>query len=231
MLESVKLSIKASELRSKINAIQREPAPSDEQRAERDRLADELTETETEYRAALSAEDAAANIETRATPDSEARERIELRGRASFGAYLGAALAGRLPGGVEAEYSAALGAPAGHVPLDLFEADRPAPIEHRADAATPIPTTGTGVTVGPVQPYVFAESIAPRLGVDMPSVGSGAYSTMRISTAQTAGAKAKGAAQESTAGALATATAKPRRVAARLTLQVEDIAGDRRNGV
>ena len=224
MLESTKLSIRLSEMRSKINAIQRTPDPSDEQRAERDKLADELQASEVEYRQALADEDAAANIETRATPDSEARERMELRGRASFGAYLGAALAGRLPGGAEAEFGEALGVPAGHVPLDLFESDRPAPVEYRADAATHLPSTGAGSTLAPIQPYVFAESIAPRLGIDMPSVGSGAHSEMTITTAQTAGAKAKGAAVESTEGALTPTTAKPRRVAARLTLRVEDIA-------
>ena len=205
MLESVKLSIRTSELRSRINTIQREPTPTDEQRADRDRLAGELEQVEVEYRAALETEDRAAGVETRETiggGDAETREKLELRGRATLGAYLGAALAGRLPGGEEAEYSAAFGAPAGHVPLDLFEADRPGPVEHRADAATPLPATGAGSTLAPIQPFIFAESIASRLGVDMPGVGSGAYSTMTITTAASSAVKAKGGTQEATAAAL-----------------------------
>lgn len=109
-------------------------------------------------------------------------------------------------GGAEAEYAAACGAPAGHVPLDLFERDRP---EVRADVATGSPTTGLGATLAPVQPFVFSESIAPRLGIAMPQTGTGAYSEATISTSLTAAAKAKGAAQESTAAVLTTVTANP----------------------
>ena len=62
------------------------------------------------------------------------------------------------------------------------------------------------------------------LGIEMPSVGSGAYSEMTISTALTAAAKAKGTAQESTAAVLTPTTAQPRSIRGRLTLNLEDIA-------
>ena len=230
-----KLTIRSSEIRARLNVIAglSDDDMTDEIRGESDRLTTEYADTETKLRAAIAAEPNPA--ETRDTEiDAEARERLALRGRASFGRYLAAALAGRLPAGAEAEYGEACGAPAGAVPLELFESDRPAPVEHRAvehravehraDTPTPAPATGTGVTVAPISPFVFAESIAPMLGISMPAVGSGAYSELTISTAATAGAKAKDAAQESTAAALAAVTAKPRRIAARLTLRVEDIA-------
>ena len=221
-----KLTIRSSEIRARLNEISgmSDDGMTDEIRAESDRLTTEYADTETRLRAAIAAEPDPA--ETRDTEiDAEARERLALRGRSSFGRYLTAALAGRLPAGAEAEYGEACGAPAGAVPLDLFEGDRPGPVEHRAgDAVTPAPSTGTGVTVAPISPYVFADSIAPRLGIAMPAVGSGAYSEMTITTAATAGAKAKDAAAESTAAALTATTAKPRRIAARLTLRVEDIA-------
>ena len=70
----------------------------------------------------------------------------------------------------------------------LFESDRPP----ETRAVTPAPNTGTGVTVAPIQPFVFAPSIAPRLGIDMPTVPSGGYSEMTITTALPAAPKAKG---------------------------------------
>ena len=129
---------------------------------------------------------------------------------------------GRLPAGELAEYQAACGVENG-IPLDLFESDRPA-VEEHADAVSPAPSSGTGSTLHPIQPYVFAESIAGRLGITMPQVGSGSHSWARISTALTAGAKAKGAAQESTTAALTAVTASPRRISARLSIEVEDVA-------
>ena len=224
-----KLQIRQSEVREKLNELLGVDDRNEDQQAELEKLTGEAQKLEPELRAALAAEPDP-KISTTETEhvDPETRERLELRSRATLGGFLLAALQGRLPGGVEAEYGAACGAPAGQVPLDLFEQDRPAvetrERELRADAATPLPATGPGATLAPIQPFVFAPSIARTLGIEMPSVGSGAYSTMTISTALTAAAKAKDGAQESTAAALTPATAKPRRIAARLTLRVEDIA-------
>ena len=153
------------------------------------------------------------------TVDPEVRERLELRARASLGRYLVAALTGQQITGAEAEYQAACKTPG--IPIDLFEQDRP---ETRADTASGVPATGAGATLAPIQPYVFAQSIAPMLGIDMPSVGSGSYSEMTISTALTAAAKSKASAQESTAAVLTPATATPRSIRGRLTLNLEDIA-------
>ena len=195
------------------------------QRGELDTIEKRSADTERQLRAARAGvedEDRQATVDKgTAAPDAELRERLELRSRARFGAYIAAALQGRMVDGAEAEYAAACGAPAGHVPLDLFEADRP---EVRADAPTESPTTGLGATLAPIQPFVFSESIAPRLGIAMPQVGTGAYSEATISTSLTAAAKAKGVAQESTAAVLTTVTSNPRRIATRLTIQMEDVA-------
>ena len=51
--------------------------------------------------------------------------------------------------------------------------------------------------------------IAPMLGIEKPQVMSGSYSEATITTALTAAAKAKGAAQESTAAVLTPANRKP----------------------
>ena len=229
MTKRQQLEVKLSECRQRLNELLSVDERTDEQNTEMATLTKQALALEPELRAAIVSEGDSATVPTGGVVvDTETRERLELRSRTSFGGYLRAALEGRLPAGAESEYGAACGAPAGHVPLELFDQDRPAPEtrerEYRADAATPIPVTGAGATLAPIQPFIFAPSIAPRLGIQMPVVGTGAYSTMTITTALTASAKAKGGAQESDAATLTAETAKPRRIAARLTLQVEDIA-------
>ena len=217
MLKSQAAALKLSEIREKLNDLNAVVEPTDAQKTEeRDLLATQKA-TETEYREALTSESEAETHET--NHDTEIRERIELRGKSRLGAFILAHMQGREPTGAEAEYRAALGIDGG-IPVDLFEREP----EIRADAASVAPTSGLGTTLAPIQPALFAPSIAPRLGIDMPQVGSGAYSEARISTSLTAGMKAKGDAAESTAAVLTTVSASPRALTGRLTLQMEDIA-------
>ena len=216
MTEAQRLTIRASEVRQRLNELAGVDELTDDQRGEVDTLTTEYRDVETRLRAAVVAEGTPAPVE-----DAEHREREELRGRASVGRYLGAALRGRQVDGAEAEYASACGVnEAGHVPLTLFEAGT---IEHRADAVSPAPST-VGVNLQAVVPAVFAQSVAPRLGIAMPTVTSGTYSVPRLTTSTTAGAMTKGAAQESTAAALTVVSATPRRISARLSLTAEDIA-------
>ena len=223
MTKVQKIQYRLSECRQRLNELLGVETRTDEQQAELEKLTAEVAKLEPEYRAALAAEPPAEPVRTGdAPPDPETRERLELRSRpeVGVGGFVLAALQGRQPAGALAEYQAACAVKDG-VPLDLFEADRR---EVRADAATTVPATGTGATLAPIQPAVFAPSIAARLGIDMPVVGSGAYTEATITASLSAGAKAKGAAQESTAATITPATANPRRISARLTLQIEDIA-------
>ena len=192
MTRSQRAQLALSKTRTALNAIlDTDPEQrSAEQTAELGTLTATAETQEAELRAALVAEPTPTVQTGVEAMDPEQRERVELRGRSHLGAFLLAALQRRMVGGVEAEYAAACQARAGEIPVDLFEADRPAPVETRA--ATPAPSTGTGVTVAPVQPFVFAPSIAPRLGIDLPSVGSGGYSEMTVSTKLPAGPVAKG---------------------------------------
>ena len=213
-----RLTIRTSEQRSRLAELAGLDELTDEQRAELGTLGTEHQDTEAQLRAAIaSAPDADPTVDP--TVDPEVRERLELRGRASLGRYLAAMLTGQPIGGAEAEYQAACKTPG--IPIDLFEQDRP---EIRADTASGVPATGVGTTVAPIQPFVFSQSIAPMLGIEMPTVGSGSYSEMTISTSLTAAAKSKATAQESTAAVLTPATATPRSIRGRLTLNLEDIA-------
>ena len=215
-----RLQIKASEQRSRLAELGALDELTDELRAELGTLTTAHQDSELQLRAAIAAEpEEVVQPGPHATVDPEVRERLELRARASFGRYLHAALTGQQSSGPEAEYQAAC--KVGGIPIDLFEQDRP---EIRVDVASGVPATGAGATLAPIQPFVFSQSIAPMLGIEMPTVGSGAYSEMTISTALTAAAKNKATAQESTAAVLTPATANPRSIRGRLTLNLEDIA-------
>ena len=68
----------------------------------------------------------------------------------------------------------------GHgIPLELWDVSQPERRDARRRSArsraiTPSPGT-TGVNFDPIRPAVFANSIAPRLGIEMPRVKSGTY--------------------------------------------------------
>ena len=198
---------------------------TDEVRAESDRLSTANTaDKETQFRAATIAEgEAEQRARQDAPPDAEQRQRVELRSKASLTAFLQSAIAGRRVAGAELELQQAAGIGDG-IPLELWDvpgSERRS--EQRADAPTAAPGT-VGVNLDPIRPAVFANSIAARLGIDMPNVGSGTYATATINTSLTAGAKAKGAAADSTAAAFALSTATPKRITARMSVRVEDVA-------
>lgn len=216
-----KIQLKMSECRQAINTLLDVENRTDEQQADLEKRTGEIQQCEPELRAAIAAEPDPTVTRTDPTLDTETRERLELRGRANLGAFLTAALGGRVVNGAEAEYAAAFKAPSGHIPIDLWEQDRPRTEER---AATPAPTTGTGVTVAPVQPFIFAPSIAPMLGIEMPSVGSGGYSEMTVSTSLPAGPRTKGTDASDTAGALTAVNATPRSISGRMSITIEDVA-------
>ena len=187
-------------------------------RSEFEQVEKAVPDTEAQVRAARAAvevEEGEQRQQTVETPDGEQRERLELRSRASLTNYLLCAARGRMVDGAEAELAAAAGVQG--ISLELWDV----PVERRD--VTPAPGT-VGVNLDPIRPAVFANSIAPRLGIEMPRVGTGTYATATITTSQDAAAKAKSAAAAATAGALTVTTATPKRVSARLELALEDIA-------
>lgn len=199
---------------------------TDENRAELDQLENAIPDLERRERnlqAVVDHETEAATVETRTDGgDAETRERLELRSRARLGAYVAAFMRGSVISGPEHEFAAAVGCSDG-IPLAMFE---PIPgTEQRADAASPAPATaGTGTNLQPIHPAIFARSIAPRLGIELPMVPSGTYAEGVITTDLTAGAKAKGADAEATAAAITVQTSNPKRISGRLSIRVEDIA-------
>lgn len=195
---------------------------NDDQRSELDTIERGTPDLERQIRAAVKVcEGEETEQETRAAaePDAERRERIELRQKASLCSYLRAALEGRQVDGAEAELRSAAGVSG--IPLELW--DVPQEAEQRQDSATGAPDT-VGVNLDRIRPMVFANSIAPRLGIEMPRVASGTYTSATITTALTAGAQAKGADAEATAAEFTVTSVTPKRISARLSIQIEDIA-------
>ena len=197
---------------------------SDEIRTEERELIAEMRSLDQRLLACDLADDGSEPQEV-ASVDGQDADRIELRQRAKATNYLVSAIRGTALSGAEAELAAEIGTELGHIPLEVFDVpEMRARVEHRADAVTPSPSTGTGVNVDAIHPLIYARSVVPRLGVAMPTVPSGTFSTMTVTTGLTAGAKAKGAAQESTAATLTPRTTTPKRVSARLSVALEDIA-------
>ena len=201
-----------------------------EQRSELDAIEKGTPDLERQIRAGTVAlEDEEREAETRAAndPDAGQRERIELRSKARLTAYLMNAARGRLPDGAEAELQSAAGISGHGIPLELWDVAQPerrSAVDGRETRAiTPAPGT-IGVNLDPIRPAVFANSIAPRLGIEMPRVMSGTFASGTITTSQTASARAKSAAAVGNAGAITVTTATPKRISARLELTLENIA-------
>ena len=202
---------------------------SDEHRAELDTIEKSTPDLERQLRAAVIAlEDEEKETETRAVddPDTEQRERIALRSKAQLTTYFLNAARGRMADGAESELQAAAGVSGHGIPLELWDVPisrRDGEGERETRAITPSPGT-VGVNLGAVSPAVFANSIAPRLGIEMPRVMSGTFASGTITTSQSATALDKGAAAVGAAGAITVTTATPKRISARLELSLEDIA-------
>ena len=226
MTESQKIELRRSKVRERLGEIQKlaGDAYGDEVKAEERGLQDEYVTLEQRSRSAIIAEDQLLDKAKGEAGDSdldaEHRERFELRSKVRLSNYLHAAAQGRRIDGAESELQAAAGV--NGIPLELFE---PAPQQRSAEDRSITPAPGTvGVNLDPIRPYVFANSIASKLGIDMPRVPSGTYATATITTPQEAEPKAKSGSIAATVGAMTVSTAKPKRISARLELTIEDIA-------
>ena len=221
MTNAQRLSVRLSEIRQRLNEVAglEGDAYTDEIRAENDKLQTEFRDAEGKYRAAVIAEGEAEKRALESEPDAEQRERLELRSKASLGAYLLAANAGRRVDGPEAELQAAAKIGAG-IPLELWDVAQP---EHRADLATDAPGT-VGINLDRIRPAVFAQSVLPRLGVEMPRVESGSYASATISTSLTAGSQPKDGAAMASEASFTVTSVSPKRISARLGIRIEDVA-------
>ena len=226
-----KIRLRLSKVRQRLNEIAGLEGDdfTPEIRSESATLQTEYSDLETRQRAAIVGE-GEGSPEVREIPgdlDAEARERLELRSRASVGAYLLARLKGRAVEGAEAELAAAAGVSDGGIPLEAWDVAQSVPGTESAirEAREVTAAPGTvGTNLQPIMPAIFAPSIAGRLGIEMPRVASGTYASATITGSQSASAHAKGSDAVAVAGSFTVTSATPKRVSARLELAIEDVA-------
>ena len=184
---------------------------------------------EVKLRAALASEPDPNETRQTRTETAEDRERRELRERSGLHRYIGAALSGAALDGAEAEYAAAMGCP-GLVPLTMVgptmeerQAAHGGAVEHRA--VTPAPAdSDVDRTQAPIVPAIFDRSVAPYLGVEMPTVQTGVQGYPVLSTSLMGGMKAEDAAADEGAGAYTVTDADPRRLTGSFRIRKEDVA-------
>ena len=213
-----KLELRISEIRTELRKIAETDDLTPELRESADALKTELGDCETRLQAAILAEDQKPDPEPGEMLDPEVRERLELRKKVTLTGYLLQAATGRQEPEYR-EYQAACEASSAEIPFDLLE-----PTEAEQRAVTPAPSSGTGVRLQRIVPAVFAMSAAPLLGIEMPRVGSGTASWLRITKNLSSGFQAKGGAQAATAGALTPVNTTPHRISARLEINAEAVA-------
>ena len=163
MLKSIEKALRLSEIREQLNGLNAIAEPTDAQQTEeRDLLASQKT-TETEYRAAMTAEaDAHATVPV----NGEDREYVALLGRGNVGRILTALVEHRSTDGADAELQQHRGLNQNQIPLDLLRL----PVEHRAVTTGP-PNVGT--TEQPAIMPVFARGIGAFIFADRPTVDAG----------------------------------------------------------
>ena len=229
MTRSQKIQKRQSEIREAMATILDMETRQDADNEKLKTLQLELRQSETDLQAALSVEGQPTVTETRTETtevDAEEKERLELRSKCRVGNFISAALEGRTVAGPEAEYAQACKLDGPGIPMDLWQAPerRDNGQDRETRALTPAPST-VGINMGTVQPFIFAPSIASRLGIEIRQVPSGTFALPVITTApSTAAPKAKGGAADATAGVVGVKMATPKRIPAQLTLSVEDVA-------
>lgn len=226
MTESQRLTVRASEIRQRLNEIAglEGDALTDEIRAEGDKLNTEYRDVETRLRAAVVAEDAPP-VEHRDDMDAETRAFVQLRNRTRLGRYFEACVNGEPVHGAEAELNEHRGlATVNQLPWDaLLPALGAGGVEVRADVVSPAPATGNPVHQQQIIQRVFARAGVRRLGVMMPAVPVGTASYPVITGGQSPEFVAKDAAKEAAAGTITPNLLAPVRLQARVQVRIEDL--------
>ena len=230
MLESQKLTLRASEIRARLSEIAALPddGVTAEIRTEADRLGTEYRDTETRLRSALIAEDEdrqAAELRGGGGDDAETRALRDLQGRASLGRYLQGFADGEQLTGAERELGRdARAHDVRQRPCRGTRCYRPRgrPASCATTNVTAAPGSGNPVNQAAIIQRVFARSAVRRLGVLMSSVGVGQASYPVITAGQAGAFVAADGAVEAAAGVITPNALAPVRLQARLQFRIED---------
>ena len=207
-----KLQIRQSELRQQVNAqldieIEKRSESFDDDLG---KLSREMRSLEGQLQAALLAEPA---IETRSQNDAEGRELRDIVGRARLGNIFDSVIERRSTSGAEDELQKHYGLGPHQVPLALLET--------RAVSAAP---ANVGQNQNAIIDYVFPDSCAAFMGVDMPSVPVGEAIFPVLTSKLSVEALAEHAAGTETDGAFSAEVLTPSRLQASFFFSREDRA-------
>ncbi len=228
MTESQRLTVRASEIRQRLNEIAglEGDALTDEIRTESDGLNTEYRDVETKLRAAVVAEDRPPTEHRDDTMDAETRAFVQVRNRTRLGRWFESFLDQTPLSGAEAELNEHRGlSTQGNVlPWDaLLPAAGAGGVETRADAVSPAPASGNPVNQQQIIQRVFARAGVRRLGVMMPAVPVGTASYPVIASGQNPAFVALDGVKEAEAGSITPNLLAPVRLQARIQLRIEDL--------
>lgn len=225
---SDKLKVEMSQGRARMLELSGKTDATEEERSEMNALREGSEALEERYQAAITAEAeedrqaaAAGDVET----DAEAKERWEIRQRASIGRYMDRAANQRALDGAERELNAALEIHGDRLPLNMLLE----PVENRGDGEDRA-DTATALTVNTItRPEmwlrrVFEATASEFLGVTRRSVPDGQTSLPVVKSGATAETKSKGSAKDAEAFNLGVEEMNPQRLTARYVFSLEDAA-------
>ena len=223
MTTSQRLALRLSEIRQRLNEISGLPGDqvTDEIRSESDALAIEYRSSETQYRAAVIAEDterreAEAEFDAGTAGDGTPTEVRALLARVGIAEHVGAAIEQRALSPEACELNSALEMRAGAFPLRLLAP--PAPETRATTTADAETVTGTWLD------RLFAETCAAHVGVTMRSVAPGVAAFPVTTAGAAADQLDKSEAASDAAWTVGVAELKPSRNAVRAVFNIEDMA-------
>ena len=219
MTDKQRLELRQSELRGKLAELAAAEA-TDETRSEINTLGTEYTGNEARLRAFTMAADSP--LETRSTEDTQ---RQELHAKVNVGQLMFDLLNGRATSGAMAEYQKEYGLADNEISVRMLADTEHANPEHGLEtrAVTPAPSN-VGQMQQPVIDYVFPQSVAAYLGIDMPTVGVGEAVFPVLTSELTVGTPSENAAQAETTGAFNAEVLSPARLQASFFYSREDRA-------
>ena len=203
--EQIKIQLRMSELRQKINDTPEIRVDDADKLAERKRLTDQLKAQEVELRAAIEAED-------NKTPES--REWADVSSRFDLGEMFSQVVEHRASSGAIAEVQSERGLGANDIPTDMLMAKR---------AVTPAPAE-VGQSQTEITGFVFPQSVAAFLGIPSPIVPVGDATFPVLTSDPAAGTPAENASQSETTGAFSADVLTPKRIQASFFWSREDAA-------
>ena len=214
MTETQRAALRIREIQTRLAELGGQSEYSDDERGELDKLRGEFTDLQRR----MSALEIADMTET-ATPD---HQEAELLTRGNVGEVFDTVLSHGSASGANAEIQAHYGIDANQIPLAMLRRD-----EDNDDlmtrAVTPAPAN-VGQNQAAIIPWVFPDSVAAFLGVDMPTVGVGEAVYPVLTKAPTVGTPAEHAEQADTTGSFSADILSPSRLQAAFSYSREDRA-------